>query len=74
MAKETIDIDVTCKSISVYANSNTSVTGTLDGLDLTAFIRDVDIQTIVDIIGPQTILECIDKDDAIKFYDITEAE
>lgn len=74
MAKETIDIDVTCKSISVYANGNTSVTGTLDGLDLTDFIRDVDIQTIVDIIGVQTILECIDKDTAIEFYGITEAE
>lgn len=73
MAKELISIDVTCKNVTVFPNGNQTVTATLDQLDLNEFISNVDMQTIVDIIGAQTILECIDKDDAIKFYDIEEA-
>lgn len=74
MAKEVISIDVTCKNVTVFPNGNHTVIATLDSLGLNEFISNVDIQTIVDIIGSQTILECIDKDEAIKFYDITEDE
>lgn len=74
MAKETIDIDVTCKNASVYPNGNNSVTVTLDTLDLNDFLSNVDLNLIIEIIGAETILDGIDKDTAIKFYDITEAE
>lgn len=74
MAKNTIDIDVTCKIVSVYPNGNNAVIATLDTLDLAAFLSEIDLNTIVDIIGVETILDAIDKDDAVKFYGITEAE
>jgi|GEM_PF-6528496 len=74
MAKTTIDIDVTCKNVSVYPNGSNSVKATLDTLDLQDFLSGIDLNTIIDIIGAETILDGIDKETAIKFYDITEAE
>lgn len=73
MAKETIDIDVKCKNVMVHPDGR-QVIATLDTLDLNDFLSQVDLNLLVDIIGVETILDAIDKDDAVKFYGITEAE